>query len=632
MFENILNKWNSTSKNSTRPHLLFLSLIIVVFLFLANETINEDAIMVDEYAHLPAGVSYWDLGRFYIYRENPPFIKCLAAFPVWLSGSKMDYSHASSKTRSEWNVGLSFIEHNSAKNLREFRRARSIIVFISIVCGITIFRWSSELFDGNAGIFCAALWFLDPNVLAFSTVVTTDIGATAMGLLASYLYWRELRCPSLKHSVLCGIMLGFALGSKFSLLILIPAWILIRLLSGRSQESSISPQIAVRKSSWKHLGLIFGISLFVLNLLYLFDGTFQNLGSFDFKSRTLTGSHTIDFNMIRLGNRFRGTAIGMIPIPLPIDYVVGLDSQKSDEELGFLKLSGGRLVRGGMWYDPFLTLSRKSPIGTLILFASTLGSILFKRERPKRDDIVVFIPPLLMFLLLCTQTGMNWINRYTLIAVPFLLIWIGRFIQFGWKYRSARLAIFACLILNIVSLFRTRPSYISYGNELVGGPIGAQHVFIGSNFDWGQDLHRLKAWSDKNLAQSPLAITYYGVIDPESIGLRVASLPIDFCRSEDQSTVQEDTIVNKPFYWAISSNTLNGLPGSILLEDGSMFLGLVKSASLKPERAIARIGYTFYVFRIVPNHQQLKDDRDIIISDLKSSIERLKYNYSYASP
>ena len=69
-----------------------------------------------------------------------------------------------------------------------------------------------------------------------------------------------------------------------------------------------------------------------------------------------------------------------------------------------------------------------------------------------------------------------------------------------------------------------------------------------------------------------------------------------------------------------------------MLEDGSMFLGLVKSAALKPERAIARIGYTIYVFRVVPNLMQLSDDRDILSSDLKSSIERLKDHHSYASP
>ncbi len=258
--------------------------------------------------------------------------------------------------------------------------------------------------------------------------------------------------------------------------------------------------------------------------------------------------------------------------------------------------------------------------------------ILSKRERQKRDDYVVFIPPLLMFFLLCSRTGMNWINRYSLITIPLLLIWIGKFIQFGWKYRSARLAIIACLILNVVSLIRIRPSYISYGNELVGGPIGAQHVFIGSNFDWGQDLHRLKAWSDKNSSKSPLAITYYGVIDPRSIGLQVSSLPVDFCRAEDQTSAPEDSIINKPFFWAINSNTLNGLPGSIMLEDGSMFLGLVKSAALNPRRAVARIGYSIYVFRIVPSLKQLMDDRDVLSSDLISSIERLKDNHSYASP
>ena len=49
--------------------------LAIAFVVLAHEVSVTNAIMVDEYAHLPAGVSYWDLGRFYIYRENPPLVQ-----------------------------------------------------------------------------------------------------------------------------------------------------------------------------------------------------------------------------------------------------------------------------------------------------------------------------------------------------------------------------------------------------------------------------------------------------------------------------------------------------------------------------------------------------------------------------
>ncbi len=52
---------------------------------LSGECIRSNPVMLDEYAHVPAGVSNWDLGRHFLYRENPPFVRLLSSFPVWLS-------------------------------------------------------------------------------------------------------------------------------------------------------------------------------------------------------------------------------------------------------------------------------------------------------------------------------------------------------------------------------------------------------------------------------------------------------------------------------------------------------------------------------------------------------------------
>lgn len=70
----------------------------------------ENAATVDEFAHLPAGVSHWERGRFTLYHENPPFVRALIALPVWLSGPKTDYrrERIGLGIRSEWRVGQNF--------------------------------------------------------------------------------------------------------------------------------------------------------------------------------------------------------------------------------------------------------------------------------------------------------------------------------------------------------------------------------------------------------------------------------------------------------------------------------------------------------------------------------------------
>ena len=238
---------------------------------------------------------------------------------------------------------------NSPHYYRYLVRARSVIVILAIACGALIFRWSEELYGRSAGLVSAALWFLDPNVIAFSSAITTDIGAAAFGCLAAYAFWRFCASPPGNCAMLAGCALGLAQGSKFSLLVLFPAWIALALLSRpsvRHQACGASPR---RRPFWFQLMIIFGIGLFTLNALYQFAGTFTPLCAFGFKSRALGAELTRNIDAPGYGNRFRNGPLADFSIPLPSDYVIGLDSQKWEEENAPLNLSGGRLVRGGCW-------------------------------------------------------------------------------------------------------------------------------------------------------------------------------------------------------------------------------------------------------------------------------------------
>ncbi|MFI5456705.1 MAG: ArnT family glycosyltransferase [Isosphaerales bacterium] len=598
-----------------------LIVLAIAFTLLAHEVIVTNAITVDECAHLPAGVSYWDLGRFYIYRENPPFVQALAALPVWLSGAKMDYSRVSPNARCEWDVGVDFMRANSSHCLRYFARARSVIVIFAIACGVLIFRWSGELYGRASGLLSAALWFLDPNVMAFSSVVTTDVGAAAFGCLAAYAFWCFLRAPTWKNALLSGCALGLAQGSKFSLLVLFPVWIVQAFLARHAAPLQSFDTNLQRRPSWLQLTMTLGIALFTLNALYQFDGTFTPLRAFVFKSHALSGTRTLDIDAPGFGNRFRNGLFGDFRVPVPNDYIIGLDSQKWDEEFGFLRVNDGRLVRGGRWYGPFASLSQKLPLGTLLLLLAAAAVALFDLRRPTLALGAVWIPTLLMLGMFCSQVGLNWVIRYHLIVFPFLFIGVGRLVQVSRNHGWARLLIVACLLWNVGALVRIRPDYLSYGNELVGGPAGAQKVFLGSNFDWGQDLLRLKWWCDEHPDTRPIALSFYGTVDPESIGLRVRPLPTSFDRPAEESRAEFRSGSPKPFFWAISSNVLHGMPGLIMLEDGSMGLGLVQSPLLKPEKAVARIGQTIYVFRIGPSSRQLESGNTIPFDRLYGCVD-----------
>ena len=61
-----------------------------------------------------------------------------------------------------------------------------------------------------------------------------------------------------------------------------------------------------------------------LNLGYLFEGSFQRLGDYQFVSQTFGGPQTIEKGV---GNRFAGTWVATLPVPLPKNYLLGIDIQ-----------------------------------------------------------------------------------------------------------------------------------------------------------------------------------------------------------------------------------------------------------------------------------------------------------------
>jgi hypothetical protein len=348
------------------------------------------------------------------------------------------------------------------------------------------------------------------------------------------------------------------------------------------------------------MALIILASLISLNAVYQFTGSFRPLRSFSFKSQLLSSIATTDTNVVLPGNRFRGTIAADFPAPLPRDYVLGLDSQKW-EEIGLKSLQDGHLVQGGRWYSPLVTSTFKLPLGSLILVAASAISMVLSRFRVGLADTLAWVTGLSLVGLLCSQTGCNWAVRYILPALPLLFLAVGRVVQVAWGRRFWRWAVIACLVWNGIGLVRVHPFYLSYGNELVGGMDGAQRVFIGSNYDWGQDLGRLRRWLDEHADGRPVAVTYYGILDPEDVGIRNRGVPVEFWRSREAGAPQGPGYLREPFYWAISSNVLNGLPCWIKPDTGSGFEGTVHSPLLKPENAVARAGSSIYVFSIVPS-------------------------------
>jgi hypothetical protein len=459
--------------------------------------------------------------------------------------------------------------------------------------------------------------------------MTTDIGTAFLATCAGYLFWRFLDRPVFGRAVTAGVALGLAQACKFSMLVLYPLWAMLALfayMKGIPDSNRVGILAFVKQS------LLIGLtSLIVLNAAYLFAGTMRSLGSFNFRSRILSGVETSDPNLAPASNRFRGTAFAGLPVPLPRDYVLGFDSQTWDSEIGLARVDRGRLVRGGHWYEPFVILGWKLPLGSLLLLIVGLGYYAIQLRSITSASAVPLLAALGIIAVLCSQTGLNWAVRYSLPALAFIFIAIGGLVATFESAPWVRRLVLCCLAANCVSLLSSHPNYLSYGNILVGGEVGAQKLLIGSNYDWGQDLHRLKAWADRNRQIQPLEVTYYGAVETESVGLKPAMLPESFLTLTDLNSGDDDTSIRSDFFWAISSNSLHGLTTPIAVGPNAWIEGVMQSPLLIPENAFAQIGSTIYVFHIVPGPGS-KINRTLSARDLRGCIREMRDGDLTAAP
>lgn len=545
---------------------------------------------IDEVGHLPAGLSHWQLGRFEMYRVNPHLVRTVATIPVMFARPETDWGllHEEGYHKQlEFDIGKQFIVANGDCSFEYFTLARWACIPFSLLGAYVCFRWARELYGFWAGLLAMALWCFCPNILGNAQLITPDTGAAALGATAAYSFWRWLRSPGWSRAALAGASLGLAELTKTSWIVLFPLWPAlwgVWRLSRRGDQGGLPwPGEAAQ------LGLVLLLGLYLINLGYGFDGSFEPLGNYDFVSESLAGPK---YPPPQQRNRFEGSLLGAVPVPLPRDYVLGIDEQKRDFEQptrsSYLR---GEWRQGGWWYFYLYGLGIKTPLGTLAV-ALLAGALTVARRGSSlgwRDDLVVLAPAAIVLVLVSSQTGFNRHLRYVLPALPFVFIWASKVAGItaprGVGFRTL---VLGAVVWSVVSSLRVYPHSLSYFNALGGGPEGGHAHLVNSSIDWGQDLLYLKRWLDDHPEARPLSLAYFGLVDPRVAGIEFTLPP-------------KASSGPLPGWYAVSVTILRGyrysLPdgrGREEYPDGPHYTYFLR---LKP---VAMAGYSIYIYHISP--------------------------------
>jgi hypothetical protein len=557
--------------------------------------------VVVEPAHLAAGLAHIERGRFDLYRVNPPLVRTVAAAPAKLAGAQTDWVRDDPHPwrRCEFDVGQDLLTANGGRSLWLFTLARWTCIPFSLLGGYVIYRWATELFGAASGLFALTLWCFSPNILGHAALITPDAPAASMAITASYLFVRWVNAPSWQNALVAGLMLGLAELTKTTLLLLYPMLPVIWMV-----HSSHVKWWERLKHETMMMAAILGTSILVINMGYGFEGTGRRVDAFGFQSELFAGP--ADEGTAAEPNRLTRLGLGALPIPLPANYVQGIDTQQLDFQRTRLSYLNREWRTGGWPHFYLAALAMKTPLGTLVLAAMAAAVFICVRgyRSTRAAELALMLPAATFIAVASAKTGFSIHPRYVLPALPFLIVWTSRVAR-AFPLGHQRLAVAASLamVASVVSSLWCYPHALSYFNEVAGGPRRGHHHLLDSSLAWGQDLIFLDEWLDEHPEASPCYLASFGYLNPTLLGIDYELPPIVAPEADTSPTSAASTSRTSGWY-VIDVNHLMGTPEAAPDPQGTRCLLKTSGRhveAFRPYEPVARVGYSFLIFHVGPS-------------------------------
>ncbi len=520
-----------------------------------------------EVGHMAATVYFWNTLQFDVFHVNPPLTRMMTSVPVAINRPQYDWDFYSNRpqSRSEWVLGKAFIAANGPEKVRWcFTLARWSLIPLLLLGGFFGYRLSREIYGDASALVFLVIWCFSPYLLAWGATMCPDAVAASLGLVALYAFRRWLRQPSWRQAVIAGACLGLLPLTKTTWIIAFGIWPLIWCLwmlptrfDRRDEHSRPRPPAG-------QMAAILLLGLYMLNMGYFFEGTCRPLGKYVFVSQSLHGQEVPEgqWGMPITGNRFADTWLGKMPVPLPTQFVQGIDTQRYDFERGFPSYLRGEWADHGWWYYYLYGLAVKMPLGTWCLMFLAVLATLFRINCNAnwRDEMLLLVPFAMVFLVVSSQTGFSANSRYVLPALPLLFVWVSKVGRLLVSRHSLQATLVAfSLSWMIASSLWVYPHCLSYFNELAGGPRNGPAHLLESNIAWGQELYRLEDWYENHTQSRPLHMALSGRYPIGVTRMELAgSPPSSPSGSDSLGSYPVDAIGPQPGWYALSVNEIFG--------------------------------------------------------------------------
>ncbi|MCJ7735709.1 MAG: hypothetical protein MUQ10_00145, partial [Anaerolineae bacterium] len=427
--------------------------------------------------------------------------------------------------------------------------ARFPVVFLAMILGAIVYRWTSELIGSVGGLLALTLLVFNPNIVAHARILSTDLGAACLATVSFFLWWRWARRPSTGRLAAVTVVLGLALAAKTSNLTVLA--LLCGLTFFRTYQRHWQWTRAVSTCAAMGLG-----ALLILWGLYRFE--------------------------LRPIPELFGSIL--VPVASYWEAIGWLQEQMALGRPAFLF---GQYTLWGWWYYFPVVFLIKTPLPVTILLLFALFIHLSRRMVRRIDaDYVLWVYPVIYFGLSAFST-LNLGYRHILPTIPLITIYTARVVLWsGWPTRWAGGVLAGLLAWLTVSAGLTFPYHLAYFNELVGGPANGYRYVVDSNLDWGQDLKTLKRYLEEQQIED-VWLGYFGTGSPDYYDIPYRPI---FIPGSPDFAAGFAPLNPTPGWYAISATVLQG-PFASEPDAFDWF---------RRREPTAMIGYSILVYRVDP--------------------------------
>jgi len=523
----------------------------------------------DEPTHLTAGYSYWLKNDYRLDPENGNWPARWAALPLVLSRPTFP-ENAAWRQADVGQVSERFLYHSGNNSDRVVLLGRSMMAVVGAGLCLLIFFCSNRLFGAIGGLISELLAVFDPNLLAHSALVTADVTAAFFFTAATWSFFQLLQSLNKRWFVITALSWSGLFLAKMSA----PAFFLVAVILATLAVLSREPmtirftrfdrQVAAR---WRKLVLAIGLAGALVAIVvaaiwasyaFRFSPFAQSEPArqvWNVRWQACLSDHTTLENMVSFARDHH---------LLPEAYLYGFAFTNKSAMYRPAFLDGEWSNTGFASFFPRAFLY-KTPIPLLLLLitAGIAGSLRWRnawknsggggaigRDLQRLSPIWALI---LVYGIFSLTSHLNIGHRHLMPIYPAIFIAGGACTYFFRAQSGRAVAIFAVAMMcwQIIESSLLRPDYLTYFNQVAGGPKNGYKHLVDSSVDWGQDLPALKSWLDHRLdtsATTRLYLAYFGTALPRWYGIEATPLPLD-------SSAQKLTPL-EPGTYCISATTL----------------------------------------------------------------------------